>query len=148
MKKELTVITKTSDLDDLISRFSDSEFVAVDTEFIRETTYYPKLCLVQLSNGTEACCIDPLASDIDLSSLFALMENQNICKVFHAGKQDMEIFVYLTGKVPSPVYDTQIAAMVCGLGEQVGYDGLVSHFCNINLDKSLRFTNWAERPPI
>ena len=136
MKKELTVITKTSDLDDLISRFSDSEFVAVDTEFIRETTYYPKLCLVQLSNGTEACCIDPLASDIDLSSLFALMENENICKVFHAGKQDMEIFVYLTGKVPSPVYDTQIAAMVCGLGEQVGYDRLVSHFCNINLDKS------------
>ena len=146
MKKELTVITKTSDLDDLISRFSGSEFVAVDTEFIRETTYYPKLCLVQLSNGTEACCIDPLASDIDLSSLFALMENENICKVFHAGKQDMEIFVYLTGKVPSPVYDTQIAAMVCGLGEQVGYDRLVSHFCNINLDKSSRFTNWAERP--
>ena len=146
MKKHITVITETKELDAFISRFSSSDFVAVDTEFIRETTYYPKLCLVQLSNGVEACCIDPLASNIDLSSLFSLMDNKDICKVFHAGKQDMEIFVYLTGKVPSPVYDTQIAAMVCGLGEQVGYDKLVSHFCNISLDKSSRFTNWAERP--
>ncbi len=146
MKKDINVITKTAELEAIIARFSCSDFVAVDTEFIRETTYYPKLCLVQLSDGKDACCIDPLASDIDLSSLFALMDNKDICKVFHAGKQDMEIFVYLTGKVPNPVYDTQIAAMVCGLGEQVGYDKLVSHFCNISLDKSSRFTNWAERP--
>ena len=139
------MITKTSDLDDLISRFSDSEFVAVDTEFIRETTYYPKLCLVQLSNGTEACCIDPLASDIDLSSLFALMENENICKVFHAGKQDMEIFVYLTGKVQSLSMTPRLPQWYAGLVSRLAMTGW-SAISAISIWISSRFTNWAERP--
>ncbi len=146
MTANTSIITTTSALEHVVSRFSERPFIAVDTEFMRETTYYPQLCLIQLSDGAEACCVDPLAEGISLAPLFELMQNENVVKVFHAGKQDMEIFVHLSGEAPTPVYDTQIAAMVIGLGEQVGYDKLVQHFCCVNLDKSSRFTNWAERP--
>ena len=146
MSTHTSILTTTTALEEVVSRFSQRPFVAVDTEFMRETTYYPLLCLVQISDGIESFCIDPLAEMISLAPLFELMRNPQVEKIFHAGKQDMEIFVHLSGEVPFPVYDTQIAAMVVGLGEQVGYDKLVQQFCNVNLDKSSRFTNWAERP--
>ena len=140
------LITSTEDLVSALADMAGADFVAVDTEFMRETTYYPKLCLIQLCANEKTVCIDPLAEGLDLSALYALMQNPNIVKVFHAGRQDLEIFVHLTGSVPQPVYDTQIAAMVCGLGDQVGYDKLVQHYTGKSIDKSSRFTNWAERP--
>ena len=146
MDPEPQLIETTKSLNAAISKLSDAEFVAIDTEFMRETTYYPKLCLVQLSATGTTICIDPLARDIDLSALHDLLQNPKIMKVFHAGRQDLEIFVHLTGQVPFPIYDTQIAAMVCGLGDQVGYDKLVQHYTGQSIDKSSRFTNWMERP--
>lgn len=140
------LITTTEDLTSALAGMTDADFVAVDTEFMRETTYYPKLCLVQLCAAGTTVCIDPLAPGLDLSALFQLIQNPDVVKVFHAGRQDLEIFVHLTGTVPHPVYDTQIAAMVCGLGDQVGYDKLVQHYTGKSIDKSSRFTNWAERP--
>ena len=107
------LITTTEDLNSALAEMSGAEFVAVDAEFMRETTYYPKLCLVQLCANQKTVCIDPLAEGLDLSALYELMQNPDIVKVFHAGRQDLEIFVHLTGSVPQPVYDTQIAAMVC-----------------------------------
>ncbi len=146
MDSKTQLIETNKDLKSAITMLLDAEFVAVDTEFMRETTYYPKLCLVQLSAVGRTFCIDPLAPNIDLSPLHGLMQNPGIIKVFHAGRQDLEIFVHLTGQVPFPIYDTQIAAMVCGLGDQVGYDKLVQHYTGQTIDKSLRFTNWMERP--
>ena len=146
MAPEPVLITSTEELTSALAEMAGADFVAVDTEFMRETTYYPKLCLVQLCANEKTVCIDPLADGLDLSALYALMQNPDIVKVFHAGRQDLEIFVHLTGSVPQPVYDTQIAAMVCGLGDQVGYDKLVQHYTGKSIDKSSRFTNWAERP--
>lgn len=146
MKNIPKLITQSSDLKFAIDSISDRPFIAIDTEFMREKTYYSQLCLVQLCSEDTAFCIDTLAPDIDLSPLFALMVNPNIIKIFHAGRQDMEIFVNMTGDVPMPVYDTQIAAMVCGLGDQVAYDKLAQHYIGVTLDKSSRFTNWSQRP--
>ena len=146
MAPEPVLITSTEELTSALAEMAGADFVAVDTEFMRETTYYPKLCLVQLCANEKTVCIDPLADGLDPSALYALMQNPDIVKVFHAGRQDLEIFVHLTGSVPQPVYDTQIAAMVCGLGDQVGYDKLVQHYTGKSIDKSSRFTNWAERP--
>ena len=146
MDSKTQLIETNEELKAAITMLLDAEFVAVDTEFMRETTYYPKLCLVQLSAVGKTFCIDPLAPDLDLSPLHGLMQNPSIMKVFHAGRQDLEIFVHLTGQVPFPIYDTQIAAMVCGLGDQVGYDRLVQHYTGQTIDKSSRFTNWMERP--
>ena len=140
------LIETTEELNSALSKLSDAEFVAIDTEFMRENTYYPKLCLVQLSAAGTTLCVDPLVPDIDMSALYNLMQNPSIIKVFHAGRQDLEIFVHLTGQVPFPIYDTQIAAMVCGFGDQVGYDRLVQHYTGRTIDKSSRFTNWMERP--
>ncbi len=140
------LITKSSALKEAIATLSTADFVAIDTEFMRESTYYPQLCLVQLCAGKHAFCVDPLADGLDLTPLFELLSNASITKVFHAGRQDLEIFVHLTGAVPTPVYDTQIAAMVCGLGDQVGYDKLVAHYKHLQIDKSSRFTNWSQRP--
>ena len=120
--------------------------MAVDTEFLRERTYYPQLCLIQISDGVDAVAIDPLAPNLDLNPLWDLMRNQNITKVFHAGNQDMEIFLHLMGSLPEPIYDTQIAAMVCGLGDQVGYDKLVKAMLDHDIDKTSRFTDWSKRP--
>ena len=140
------LVTDTATLKQALKAVSTSDFLAIDTEFMRETTYYPQLCLIQVcANGT-AFCIDPLSTDIDLTPFFELLKDATKTKVFHAGRQDLEIFVHLAGSVPSPVYDTQIAAMVCGLGDQAGYDRLVHHFTKKTLDKSSRFTNWAQRP--
>ena len=121
-------------------------FVTVDTEFHRETTFWPILCVVQLASDDEALAIDALAPGIDLKPLFELMANPHVVKVFHAARQDVEIFWKLAGIVPSPMFDTQVAAMVCGYGEQVSYSELVQSICHVSVDKSSRFTDWMRRP--
>ncbi|MCM8556954.1 ribonuclease D [Sphingomicrobium sediminis] len=141
------LITESASLKDLISRMETAEFVCVDTEFMRENTYWPELCLIQISDGKEAAAIDPLADGIDLDPLLDLLvENREIVKVFHAGGQDLEIFYNLTGKTPFPLFDTQIASMALGYGEQVGYANLVSAVLGHQLDKGARFTDWSRRP--
>lgn len=128
------------------ARLAEAEFVTVDTEFMRERTYWPILCLVQLAGPDEAMAVDPLAPGIDLAPLFDLLANPKVLKVFHAARQDVEIFLHLSGKVPAPLFDTQVAAMVCGFGEQVGYEALASSLARARIDKSMRFTDWAHRP--
>ncbi len=142
----MNLIENTQDLNDFIDKIKTSDFIAIDTEFIREKTYYPKLCLIQISDDTHEAIIDPLADDIDLSDLFDLMQDDNIVKVFHAGRQDIEIFYNLTGKIPKPIFDTQIAGMVSGFGDQIGYAPMVKSMFKVDLDKSSRFTDWANRP--
>ncbi len=141
-----TFIQTTEELNRLCARLAEHPFVTVDTEFIREKTYWPQLCLIQIASVDEAACIDPLVPEIDLSALFDLMQNQNVVKVFHAARQDVEIFYNLTGKTPTPLFDTQLAAMVCGFGESVSYQNLVQKLVGIELDKSMRFTDWSRRP--
>ena len=141
------LITTTDALTDLCERLSKSEFVAVDTEFMRENTYWPELCLVQIANTEEAAAIDPLASGLDLTPLLDLLcENDEVLKVFHAGGQDVEIIVNLTGKTPFPIFDTQIAMMAISQSEQIGYANLVDHWLGIVVDKGARFTDWSRRP--
>jgi len=141
-----TLITTTDELARFCATLENVPFVTVDTEFMRERTYYAKLCLVQLGGPEDAAAIDPLAEGIDLAPLFALMANPNVVKVFHAARQDVEIFVNLTGRVPAPLFDTQIAAMVCGFGDSVSYESLVNALAKQKVDKSSRFTDWSQRP--
>ena len=141
------LITDTESLEKLCERLAKSDFVAVDTEFMRENTYWPDLCLFQVASREEAAAIDPKAEGIDLAPLLELLvNNDEVLKVFHAGGQDIEIVVNLTGRTPYPMFDTQIAAMALGLGEQVGYSNLVESLLGRNLDKGARFTDWARRP--
>jgi len=140
------MIATTKELTKLCQKLAKLPFVTLDTEFIREKTYYPELCLIQIAGKGIEALIDPLAKDIDLSPLFNLLQNPKVIKVFHAARQDIEIFYHLTGKVPTPVFDTQIAAMVCGYDENVGYQQLVSDIAGVSLDKSMRFTDWRHRP--
>lgn len=141
------LITDTQTLAALCDRLSASNFVAVDTEFMRENTYWPELCLVQIADENEAAAVDPLAPGIDLKPLLDLLvENDEVLKVVHAGGQDLEIVYNLTGKCPHPMFDTQIAAMALGMGEQVGYSNLVESMTGIKLDKGARFTDWSRRP--
>ncbi len=142
----MSLISNTEALEAFCERQKGADFVTVDTEFMRETTYWAKLCLVQVGGPDEAVCIDPLAPGINLKPLYNLMNDRSILKVFHAGRQDLEIFFNATAEVPTPVFDTQIAAMVCGFGDQVGYEALVARLAGANLDKSQRFTDWAQRP--
>jgi ribonuclease D len=140
------LITRSEDLIPLIDRLSKHPFVAVDTEFMRENTYWPDLCLIQIASPEEAAAIDPKA-DIDLGPLLDLLVAQEeILKVFHAGGQDLEIIYNLTGKTPSPLFDTQIAAMALGHGEQVGYSNLIESMLGHSIDKGARFTDWSRRP--
>lgn len=142
----MTLITKTSDLDDLCARLRSAEFLTVDTEFMREHTYYPQLCLIQVADDREAVAIDPLSNDLDLTPFLELMADKTIPKVLHACRQDLEIFVNLMDKVPEPIFDTQVAAMVCGFGDSVGYETLVNKITRQSVDKSARYTDWARRP--
>jgi ribonuclease D len=142
----VTLITTTSELALACQRLSRHPFVTVDTEFLRETTFWPVLCLVQLASDEEALAIDALAPRLDMTPLVALMADRNVLKVFHAARQDVEIFWKLTGLVPTPMFDTQVAAMVCGYGDQVSYSELVHSICRKTVDKSSRFTDWARRP--
>lgn len=141
------LLTDNQDIADICARFATADFITVDTEFMRENTYWPILCLIQISDGREAAAIDPLAKDVDLGPLLELMvNNENVLKIFHAGGQDVEIIHNLTGKTPHPIFDTQIAAMAIGQSEQIGYANLVDSWLGITLDKGARFTDWSRRP--
>lgn len=141
------LITNQKELESFCAKLKTAKFIAVDTEFLREKTYYPKLCLIQMSDPAGyAAAIDPLAQGIDLAPVFDLFSDEKILKVFHASRQDLEIFFQLTGKIPHPIFDTQIAAMVCGYGDSVGYDNIVRQVTGGQIDKSSQFTNWSLRP--
>lgn len=141
------LIIQSEDLNALVERLSKQPFIAVDTEFMRENTYWPDLCLIQVASSDEAAAIDPKAEGLDLKPLLDLfVSNEEVLKVFHAGGQDLEIIHNLTGKVPHPLFDTQIAAMALGHGEQIGYSNLVESLLGHSLDKGARFTDWSRRP--
>ena len=141
------LITDSKTLADLCTRLSKSPFVTVDTEFMRENSYWPDLCLIQIADIEEAAAIDPKAPGIDLTPLLELLvNNEEVLKVFHAGGQDLEIVHNLTGKTPHPLFDTQVAAMALGMGEQIGYQNLVETMLKAKVDKGARFTDWGRRP--
>ena len=141
------LITDSATLASLCARLSRSDFVAVDTEFMRENTFWPDLCLIQIADENEAAAIDPKAPDLDLSPLLDLLvDNEDVLKVFHAGGQDIEIVYNITGKTPHPLFDTQIASMALSQGEQIGYSNLVDSWLGISVDKGARFTDWGRRP--
>jgi ribonuclease D len=142
----MELIVTTEALEAFCARAGAFEFVTVDTEFLRETTYWPKLCLLQAATPDEAVLVDPLADGLSLQPFFELLQNRAIVKVFHAARQDLEIFVKLSGKVPENIFDTQVAASVCGFGDSVSYDNLVRSVTGVDLDKSSRFTDWSHRP--
>ena len=139
-------ITDSAALSEFCAHLAEQPFVTIDTEFIRDRTYYPRLCLIQAASAERALAIDPLAEGLDLAPFLELMQNQSVLKVFHAARQDLEIFYHLTGLVPGPLFDTQIAAMVCGFGESVGYERLVQVIARGSVDKVSRFTDWSRRP--
>ncbi len=141
----MSMITDTKTLTALCQKWRDADYLTVDTEFLRDKTYYAKLCLIQVSDGDQAFAIDSLAPGIDLTPFYELM-NGGPLKVFHACRQDLEIFFQAAGAVPHPIFDTQIAAMVCGFGESVGYETLVGRLLNERIDKTTRFTDWSRRP--
>lgn len=142
----MRVITTTSDLHSLCETLSTADFVTVDTEFLREQTFWPQLCLIQLAGPDAEAIVDPMADGLDLAPFYALMANTSVVKVFHAARQDIEIVVTKAGIVPTPVFDTQVAAMVCGFGESISYVNLVKKITGADLDKSSRFTDWSRRP--
>ena len=142
----MSLITTTEELQAACLRMARHPFVTVDTEFLRETTFWPILCVVQLATDEEALAIDALAEGLDLQPLLGLMADEAVVKVFHAARQDLEIFWKLSGVLPAPLFDTQVAAMVCGYGDQVSYSELVHSVCHVTVDKSSRFTDWARRP--
>lgn len=142
----MNVIATTAALEKFCAEAMTARYVTVDTEFMRENTYYPKLCLLQIASAHDAVLIDPLAEGIDLAPVFALMAAPQVLKVFHAARQDIEIFVHLSGAVPAPIFDTQIAGMACGFGDAISYDRLVKSIVGVEIDKSSRFTDWARRP--
>jgi ribonuclease D len=142
----MNLIATTKDLTEVCQRLSGHPYVTVDTEFLRETTFWPKLCVVQLASVDEAVAVDALAEGLDLTPLFELMADPKVVKVFHAARQDVEIFWHLAKLIPSPLFDTQVAAMVCGFGDQVSYSELVQTITKVGLDKSSRFTDWSRRP--
>jgi ribonuclease D len=142
----MTVIETTDELQAVCRRLASHPFVTVDTEFLRETTFWPKLCVLQLASDDEAVVVDALAPKLDLAPFLTLMRNEAVVKVFHAARQDLEIIWKLSGTLPHPLFDTQVAAMVCGFGDQVAYGELVEAICRVPVDKSSRFTDWARRP--
>lgn len=142
----MRVITTTKELSELASRLGAHDYVAVDTEFVREHTFWPKLCLIQLAGPQDEAIVDPLAPGMDLKPFYELMGNERTVKVFHAARQDVEIVWTQARLIPHPIFDTQVAAMVCGFGESVSYVNLVKQITGRDLDKSSRFTQWASRP--
>ncbi len=142
----MNIIETTSDLKNFCEILNRQEFITVDLEFLREKTYYAQLCLIQVGSKENCAIIDPMATELDLSPFFEILQNKNVVKVFHSGRQDIEILYKLSGFIPDPVFDTQIAAMVCGFGDSVSYETLVNKIINISLDKSCRLSNWSKRP--
>jgi ribonuclease D len=142
----MNLITTTADLAAACARLAAHPFVTIDTEFLRDSTYYPKLCLLQMASPDEGLLVDPLAPGLDLAPFFALMADNSVMKVFHAARQDLEIVWNLGRMLPTPLFDTQIAAMVCGYGDSVGYEQLANDLAKARIDKSSRFTDWSRRP--
>ena len=142
----MDMITTTEALAAFCARLAKHDFVTVDTEFLRETTYWPELCLIQMAGPDDEGIVDPMAKGLDLKPFFELMADTSVIKVFHAARQDIEIVVKLGDLVPHPIFDTQVAAMVCGFGESISYDQLVSRITGAPIDKSSRFTDWSRRP--
>jgi ribonuclease D len=142
----MTVIADNRELAEFCRLQADADYVTVDTEFIRDNTYWPQLCLIQIAGPEQAAVIDPLAPGLNLAPVLALLADPRVLKVFHAARQDLEIFYHLTGKVPEPIFDTQVAAMVCGFGEQASFESLAQKLAGIAIDKSSRFTDWSHRP--
>uniref|UniRef100_UPI003531FCF1 ribonuclease D n=1 Tax=Pararhizobium sp. IMCC3301 TaxID=3067904 RepID=UPI003531FCF1 len=142
----MTTLTDTKALAEMCARLATHPYVTVDTEFLRESTYWPILCLIQVASEDEAALIDPLAEGLDLAPFFKLMADRNVVKVFHSARQDLEIILKLGDLIPAPLFDTQIAAMVCGYGDSISYDHLVLKICDVQIDKSSRFTDWSHRP--
>ncbi|MCH2548330.1 MAG: ribonuclease D [Alphaproteobacteria bacterium] len=143
---DIPLITESAELLAFCTTAAHSRFITIDTEFIRERTYYPKLCLIQIACDQAAAMIDPLVENLDMTPLHDLLNDDTTLKVFHAARQDLEIFYHMLGCIPHPIFDTQVAAMVCGFGESISYDGLVQQITGQKLDKSSRFTNWEHRP--
>lgn len=142
----MSLITTTAALAEVCRSLANADYLTVDTEFMREGTFWPRLCLLQIAGPDDAVAVDPLAEDIDLAPVLELLADTSIVKVMHAARQDMEIFFHMTGELPQPLFDTQVAGMVCGLGDQVGYEVLIAKLTGARLDKSSRFTDWAHRP--
>src|SRR6185369_8619151 len=142
----MTWIADSATLADFCRRIAPSAYVTVDTEFMRERTYWAQLCLIQVASPDEAAAIDALAPGLDLSPLLRLLDDPRVLKVFHAARQDLEIFHHMTGRVPTPLFDTQVAAMVCGFGDSVSYETLATQLAAARIDKSARFTDWSQRP--
>ncbi|WP_455475111.1 ribonuclease D [Bartonella sp. B30(2025)] len=142
----MKLITQTKDLEIAIAALRTSDFVTVDTEFIRETTFWPQLCLIQLASPDVTALIDPLSKDIDLKIFFDLMTDKKVVKVFHSARQDIEIIYHLGGVIPYPLFDTQVAGAICGFGDSIAYDQIVQRCTGHHLDKSSRFTDWSDRP--
>lgn len=142
----MKIIKTTSELEAVCARLAGAGFITVDTEFMRDSTFFSKLCLIQMAGPSDEIIIDPLAPNIDLSSFYDLMKNKKVVKVFHAARQDIEIFWHDAKAIPDPLFDTQIAAMVCGFGDSVGYETLVNRLTKGSVDKSSRFTDWSRRP--
>lgn len=144
--ENLNVITTTAQLEEVCLQFSKDPFITVDTEFMRETTFWPILCLIQIAGANTQALIDPLADNISLDPFYALMADNSVIKVFHAARQDIEIIYTQGGLIPTPMFDTQIAAMVCGFGDSVGYESLIRTLLDKGIDKTSRFTDWSRRP--
>ncbi len=142
----MQIITTTSDLQKACQDFSDGDFVTVDTEFIRDTTYWPNLCLLQVAGRDHACIIDPIEGNLDLQPLYDLLQDKTVTKVFHAARQDIEIFYHNGNVIPEPLFDTQVAAMACGFGDSIAYDSIVKRLTGVHIDKASRYTNWSKRP--
>src|SRR6476620_7496780 len=142
----MRIITETAELKGFVDELERGPFAAIDTEFMRDQTYWPKLCLIQAAGPESAAIIDPLAKGIDLTPLYHLLGTKKVMKVFHAARQDVEIFHHQGGVIPEPLFDTQIAAMVCGFGEAASYETLVRKITKSEIDKSARFTDWSRRP--
>jgi ribonuclease D len=142
----MSLISSSHELAQACARFARHSFVTVDTEFLRETTFWPKVCVIQIASDEEAIAVDALADDMDLGPFFDLMRNEAVVKVFHAARQDIEIVWNLAKTIPAPLFDTQVAAMVCGFGDQVSYGELAQSLCRVTIDKSSRFTDWSRRP--
>ncbi|KZS54584.1 ribonuclease D [Rhizobium anhuiense] len=140
------MIETTADLAAACKELAKSDFITIDTEFLRETTFWPELCLIQMASPTTEVLVDPLAKGIDLAPFFELMADTKVLKVFHAARQDIEIIFNRGNLIPHPIFDTQVAAMVCGFGDSVSYDQLVSRIKSVHIDKSSRFTDWSRRP--
>jgi ribonuclease D len=145
-EQAMELVTSSSELAAICERLAQHPYVTVDTEFLRESTFWPQLCVVQMAGPDEAVIIDALAEGLDLSPLYALMQNERIAKVFHAARQDVEIFWNLAKTIPAPMFDTQVAAMVLGYGDSISYDQLVQRITGHAIDKSSRFTDWSRRP--